>query len=587
MNLTENEDMKKLYIFLIVGLNLVNIQINAQYTRLFDLNGVNGSYPMGSLVLAGGALYGTAYFGGAYNNGYIFRINTDGSGFRPIHDFQVTDGAYPQGSLIISDDILYGMTTSGGANNKGCIYKIDTTGNNFADIFDFNGSNGRCPHGALLLLDDTLFGMTYYGGLNDLGCIFKVKTDGTGYHRLFDFNDDNGSNPCGSLVFSEEVLYGMTPFGGLNDAGCIFSVNTDGSNYLKLLDFNEYDHGSYPYGSLILSGDSLLGMTSSGGNENAGCIFSIHKDGTGYKQIWYFTDLQNAGTNPYGSLTIAGNLLYGMTLYGGVYHRGTIFQVAIDSREYSTLWSFNTLDGYHPYGDITVRGDSLFGITNEGGSFDAGVVFRYVKNIALQTSNINFLFIGTTMVNIMWTKGSGEKRVVFIKEGEEELVVPSNNITYTASSDWNTKGSELESSGYYCVYNDTGNFVSVVNLTPGTKYTVQAFEYNGNEGSEQYQLDEGTGNPATFQTESVNAIQDNGEPIFRMFSDGNDIYALINRYDVAAQLAVYNLSGICLVKSNYLLEGQNKITCNYLPGIYVVKLILNNRVHTERVIILK
>src|SRR5690242_13327425 len=46
-----------------------------------------GAYPNAGLVLLGQTLYGTAISGGAYGNGTLFAINTDGTGFTNIHDF--------------------------------------------------------------------------------------------------------------------------------------------------------------------------------------------------------------------------------------------------------------------------------------------------------------------------------------------------------------------------------------------------------------------------------------------------------------------------------------------------------------------
>ncbi len=53
----------------------------------------------------------------------------------------------------------------------------------------------------------------------------------------------------------------MTSGGGLYNLGAIFKINSDGSGFEKLFDFDGKTSGSHPYGSLILAGDSLYGMT--------------------------------------------------------------------------------------------------------------------------------------------------------------------------------------------------------------------------------------------------------------------------------------------------------------------------------------
>src|SRR5690606_24458165 len=72
------------------------------------------------------------------------------------------------------------------------------------------------------------------------------------------------------------------------------------------------------------------------------------------------------------------------------------------------------------------------------------------------------------------------KRVVFVKQGSGSIINPVDSNIYLASSDWNIHGTQLDTSGYYCVYNGTGNSVTLTNLNPVTQYTVQVFEYNYN-----------------------------------------------------------------------------------------------------------
>lgn len=93
-----------------------------------------------------------------------------------------------------------------------------------------------------------------------------------------------------------------------------------------------------------------------------------------------------------------------------------------------------------------------------------------------------------TTANISWSNGNMSSRVVFMKEGAGAITNPVNGTTYNASSDWDTKGSQLGSSGYYCIYNGSAvsGSVNVINLYPGRAYTIQAFEYNGGVGSESY-----------------------------------------------------------------------------------------------------
>jgi len=108
------------------------------YIQIIGFDGTNsGSNPQGSLILSGSSLYGLTKQGGAYGYGVIFQINTDGSGYTKILDFDNTNnGGNPEGSLIISGSTLYGMTEQGGAIGYGVIFQINTDGSGFSKLLD-------------------------------------------------------------------------------------------------------------------------------------------------------------------------------------------------------------------------------------------------------------------------------------------------------------------------------------------------------------------------------------------------------------------------------------------------------------------
>jgi hypothetical protein len=120
---------------------------------------------------------------------------------------------------------------------------------------------------------------------------------------------------------------------------------------------------------------------------------------------------------------------------------------------------------------------------------------------SVQASEINFTSLATGGFTINWINGNGENRMVVMREGDQGTISnPTDNITYTGSSDWTTKGTELGSSGYYTVYNGSGSSVSVSNLAPNTTYWVQVFEYNNPAGFETYNVNIETNNPASQTT---------------------------------------------------------------------------------------
>ena len=177
----------------------------------------------------------------------------------------------------------------------------------------------------------------------------------------------------------------MTSQGGTNGYGNIFSVGTGGTSYQNLVSFTGNGgtaNGENPWGSLTLAGTTFYGMTRSGGL-GGGNIFSVGTDGTSYHNLVSFSGTAN-GIEPFGSLILSGTTLYGTSQIGGSTGEGNIFSVGIDGSDYEDLYDFTAgSDGGYPYGDLTLSGGTLFGMTYAGGDFSvggegAGTVFALV-----------------------------------------------------------------------------------------------------------------------------------------------------------------------------------------------------------------
>ncbi len=124
--------------------------------------------------------------------------------------------------------------------------------------------------------------------------------------------------------------------------------------------------GSSPFGSLTLSGSTLYGMTEMGGIGN-GSVFSVGINGSGFANLVSFTGNNGAfpGHWPQGSLTVSGTNLYGMTYNGGAGGDGNIFSVGTNGSGFQNLLSFGSAFGSLPYGGLTPSGTTLYGITSE------------------------------------------------------------------------------------------------------------------------------------------------------------------------------------------------------------------------------
>jgi uncharacterized repeat protein (TIGR03803 family) len=374
----------------------------------------DGAGPGGALLLGrDGALYGTTGSGGTYDAGTVFKLNTDGSGYKVIYNFGQGNTAGPLAALVQgSDGTLYG-TTYGGYGYKGTVFKLSTNGSGFLALHTFTGTSGdgAKPYAPLVIgSDGALYGTTEDGGSGGGGTVFKLQTSGSGYMVIHPFTGDaaDGASPVAALIQGNDgALYGTTEDGGSNSLGVVFKLNTDGSGYTNLYCFTYfyeyiqdvgeeivYPYGLYPEAALVQGSDGeLYGTTAgnSGNNENgAGTVFKLKTDGSGFTTVYSFTipgNIDSFGTNVDGETPVASLIqgtdgaFYGTAELGGNAY-GTVFKVNGDGSGFTALYAFSDTggDGITPTSALVQGNDgTLYGSTTEGGSAGntgAGTVFK-------------------------------------------------------------------------------------------------------------------------------------------------------------------------------------------------------------------
>ena len=409
------------------------------FVKLLDNDvGSSGSNPQGTLILDGAVLYGVKSGGGSglapFYPGTVFKLNTDGSGYTMLHNFE-TSGNTPYGSLNRDLSFYYGLTSQGGLFDYGTLFKIKPDGTGFERLLDFDGlTTGSHPVGRPTYDGISLYGLTSQGGINDAGTIFKIQPDGTGFVKLMDFDDvPSGSRPQASLITDGTFLYGMTSHGGANAYGTIFKIMSNGSGFTKLVDLDYTTTGAYPDGSLSYFGGFLFGMTNQGGTVGNGILFKVTTSGTGFTKLVDF-DLTNGG-NPYGSLIFDGTFIYGMTSDGGANSLGTVFKVKTDGTGFTTLLDFDgSNNGSSPHGSLTLIGSTLYGMTSAGGLLNQGVIFKvntdgtnYVKLLDFNDGNsplASLISDGTSLYGMTSSGGENGSGILF-----KQSIAPFTSIT--------------------------------------------------------------------------------------------------------------------------------------------------------------
>lgn len=105
-----------------------------------------------------------------------------------------------------------------------------------------------------------------------------------------------------------------------------------------------------------------------------------------------------------------------------------------------------------------------------------------------------------TSLTLNFTAGNGANRIVVVKQGSAITNPPFDGVTYAANTVFGS-GANL-GGGTYCVYNSTGNSVTVTGLTSNTQYYFAVYEYNstGTACTINYLLTSGTTSGTTLNT---------------------------------------------------------------------------------------
>ena len=360
--------------------------------RSFNPTGGDGSEPMAGVIQAAdSALYGTTRYGGAYNRGTIFRVNTNGTSEALLYSFSLdgtNDGQYPQAPLVQGQDgQLYGCAVGNySSGDYGSIFKLNTNGSGFSALHLFTGNDSEGPVGIIQGSDGLLYGATQNGmaATNGGGALFRLNPDGSGFTIIHGYSGTNvdGDTPSPLIQGRDGLLYGTTYDGGTNDsghAGSVFSVSTNGTGYRVLYQFGSFlKDGLNPSAALVQGLDgALYGSTQSGGSNNFGTIFRIAPDGTGYSILRHLK--RTDGFDASRLFVVGSSFLYGCAAGGGTSNAGTIFALTTNGSIFVTLYNFPAFagDGRIPAGNLVQGADGeLYGTTGNGGDGGFGTVFR-------------------------------------------------------------------------------------------------------------------------------------------------------------------------------------------------------------------
>ncbi|HZY80376.1 MAG TPA: choice-of-anchor tandem repeat GloVer-containing protein, partial [Cyclobacteriaceae bacterium] len=224
------------------------------FTRLFDFEYQYydaSSHTRTSLIEAEGYLFGARM-------NYVFRIAKDGTGFTKINE-TFPNGTVPFGNMIVGQDgVIYGLKSAFNLTGGGYVYKINTNGTGYAEILDLapaKSTTGSFPTSIMQLANGKLVITTSEYGPSTTGAIFSMNTDGSDISIVKSNNNGSFTSVMGNapLEASNGLLYNTTFW-----STPIYSMQTDGTNYREP---STMFSGSQFVGSLIeISKKRLLGV---------------------------------------------------------------------------------------------------------------------------------------------------------------------------------------------------------------------------------------------------------------------------------------------------------------------------------------
>lgn len=205
------------------------------YSFLHEFDRTNEDFNSSTATLiqgSGGKLYGTTDYGGSFDKGTVFQIETNGS--TPVktvlHNFDGVNEVVP--SLIQGiDGKLYGINASGGNANNGTIIQIDTAGSTpiYTVLHHFDRgippSFGMSPGQLTQSRDGKLYGTTASSNGTNEGTVFQLDITGATpvYTVLHEFEANKGGTTR-LIQASDGNLYGTNNGGGQFGGGVIYRI---------------------------------------------------------------------------------------------------------------------------------------------------------------------------------------------------------------------------------------------------------------------------------------------------------------------------------------------------------------------------
>ncbi len=208
----------------------------------------------------------------------------------------------------------------------------------------------------------------------------------------------------------QDEFWGTTAFGGSGDAGVIFSMKTDGTGYTVRHNFQVDKPGIGPLYAPALFNDTYYGVTEFGGKYGEGILYAYEKTTQVYTVLHEFKIEE--GYRPYSNVVVINNKLYGTTYEynGGNTKPGVIYEYDLTTNIYTVKKIFTNYTGAvlgaNPAGSLAVYNNKIYGSTLQGGSGLAGSIYEYDPATNIFRSLYGFGYVSGSYPNGASPNGS-------------------------------------------------------------------------------------------------------------------------------------------------------------------------------------
>lgn len=211
-----------------------------------------------------GSLYG------AIRGTEFFKMKPDGTGLVTFNPFNTGEAGVYGALAWGGDGWLYGTANLTDSNMYGCVFKVSSDLTSFKLIHNFSGSDGARPWAGVILGNDgMLYGNCYLGSTGNGGNVYKLNTNGTAFDAFYIPNGGPGSAAMSGLMQgSDSLLYGV-------GAGFAYSIDTSGGNLNVIHHFNSPAEGDVDCPLVRAADGTLYGTSMGGGEYGLGNVFKL------------------------------------------------------------------------------------------------------------------------------------------------------------------------------------------------------------------------------------------------------------------------------------------------------------------------